>query len=192
MRPGIMQNKKVIVSLGILILLVGGAAFVAGKMLNNKVNPLGLFGFGDSGGVMEVSIDLVPAAELPTTEPQIIGLFVERKDKTIVIQSTSLKTGGQGVAVHVGEEGDISPSANMNYGAKVEVLITNDTIIYRDTTPPGKSPSGEKVTVQQTVEESTLDDLNSQSEVIVWGRQSGDRMIAEVLVYNNPVYLHKP
>lgn len=141
---------------------------------------------------MEVSINMIPAEELPKTPPELIGLFVERKDKTIVIQSTSLKTGGQGVVVHKAEDGAVSPSSNMNFGPKVDVIVTNETTIYRDTTHPSEHPSGENATIRQTIEESTLDDLNSQSEIIVWGRKSGDRIIADVLVYNNPVYLEKP
>ena len=43
-----MQNKKLILIMGILVLLVGVAAFVGGGMLNNKANP-GLFGFGGQG-----------------------------------------------------------------------------------------------------------------------------------------------
>ena len=45
-----MQNKKLILIMGILVLLVGGAAFVAGRMLNQKVSPAG------AGGPPEVPI----------------------------------------------------------------------------------------------------------------------------------------
>lgn len=141
---------------------------------------------------MEISINLIPAAELPKIRPELIGPFVERKDKTIVVQSTSLKTGGQGIIVQKGEAGAVSPSPNMNYGPKVEVVITNETTIYRDTTQPGEPPSAENATVRQTVEETTLDDLNSQSIVTVWGRKNGDRIIAEVLLYSNPVLFKRP
>ena len=96
------------------------------------------------------------------------------------------------MAVHKNEDGSASPSSNMNYGPKVEVIITNETMVYRDTTQLRESPSDEDVTIQQTVQESTLDDLNSQSEVTVWGRKSGDRIIAEVLLYSNPVLLQGP
>ena len=69
-------------------------------------------------------------------------------------------------------------------GPEVEVVISQETIIYRDTTqPPPGPPSGDNAKVQQTVEEATLDDLNSHAIVMVWGRKSGDRMIAEVLMY---------
>jgi hypothetical protein len=36
-----MQNKKLFASLVILILLVGAAAFIAGRMFNTRVNPAG-------------------------------------------------------------------------------------------------------------------------------------------------------
>ncbi|MGZ9222625.1 MAG: hypothetical protein ACXW4Q_10995, partial [Anaerolineales bacterium] len=69
---------------------------------------------------------------------------------------------------------------------KFEVVITAETLIYHDTTlPPARRPSGDDPRVlQQTVDEGTLDDLAiSQSLVMVWGRKSGDRIIAEVMVY---------
>ena len=84
----------------------------------------------------------------------------------------------------------VAGSPGENDGPKVEIVVTNETTIYRETTALAEPPSvesGETQTIQQTVEESTLDDLNSQSMVTVWGRKSGDRIIAEVLFYSNPV-----
>jgi hypothetical protein len=182
-----MQKKKSIVIVGVLVSVLGIAAFAAGRLLNREAGPLGLWGFGGKRGVMEISINLIPAKELPETPPEIIGLFAERKDNTIVVQSTSLKTGEPGMVVHKGEDGAVLPSSNMNYGPKVEMVITNETMIYRDRTEIAKPASGGSQTVQQTLEESTLDDLNSQTEVTVWGRKSGDRIIAEVLLYSNPL-----
>lgn len=37
-----------------------------------------------------------------------------------------------------------------------------------------------------------LDDLNTETFVSVWGRRSGDRIIADVLFYSNPRSLKKP
>ncbi|HKY55199.1 MAG TPA: hypothetical protein VJM08_12870, partial [Anaerolineales bacterium] len=68
-----MQNKKLIFILSGLILIVGAAAFMAGRMLNGNVNPLGFFGLAGKGDVMTVSIRLIPAEELPKTEPEVIG-----------------------------------------------------------------------------------------------------------------------
>jgi len=184
-----MQNKRMIFVMGVLVLIVGAAAFMAGRMLNNKVNPLGFLGLGGKGDVMSVMVNVIPAEELPKTPPEVMGQFVERKDNTIVVSSVSMKSGGGGVVVGAGSKVDVDS------GPKIEVVITNETIIYRETTEPGGPPSaksGETETIQQTVEESTLDDLNSQSMLTVWGRKSGDRIIAEVLFYGNPVFFKRP
>jgi hypothetical protein len=178
-----MQNKKLILSMGVLVLLVGVAAFLAGRMLNNKVNPLGLFGL-DGGGI---STDILAAEELPKTPPEVSGLFVERQDNIIFVQASQPNDDIRGV--------EVGSPADVGGGPKVEVVVTTETIVYRDTTqPPSQRPTSDNnPPIQQTVEEGTLDDLNnSQSLVMVWGRKSGDRIISEVLVYSNPVYLQKP
>ena len=192
-----MQNKRMILMMGILILVVGAAAFLAGQMLNSSVNPLGMFGLGGPGDVVSFAINVIPAEELPKTAPEVTGLFLERKDNTIVVSSIPLKAGGGGVVVEKGSGGEAVSGvpADLDSGPKVEVVITNETTIYRETTDLGGPPdikSGETTTVQQTVEESTLDELNSQSMVTVWGRKSGDRIIAEVLFYSNPVMFKRP
>lgn len=173
-----MQNKKLYFILGIAVLVVGTAAFLAGRMLNRGVNPLGLFG-GEGDGV-----SILPAEELPISSPEDVGIFVGRQDNIILVE-TDPPGGGGAAGSPVGVGG----------GPQMEVVITTETIIYLDTTqPPAHRPSGNDPRVlQQTVEEGTLDDLNvSQSLVMVWGRKTGDRIIADVLVYSNPAYLQKP
>jgi hypothetical protein len=184
-----MQNKKLAFILCGLVLVVGAAAFLAGRMLNSNISPLGLFRLGGNGDNVSFKVKVIPAAELPTTQPEVTGPFVERKDNTIVVASIPMKTAGGGVVA--------GPNARLEVEnrPKMEVVVTNETIIYRETTEPGRPPSaisGEVETIQQTVEESTLDDLNSQSLVTVWGRKSGDRIIAEVLLYSNLVIIKRP
>lgn len=191
-----MQNKKQFVILSILIVAVGVAAFIGGRMLNGKVSPLG-FGMlmGGGGDAMTISIQVTPAPELPTSEPEVLGLFAERKDKTIVIQSVSMNAGqGGGFVVLSGSEGeDVAGSPLNSDGPKVEVVINNETKIYIETTEPPNAPtSGENLVLQQTVEEGSLDDLTTQSFVTVWGRKSGDRIIAEVVFISNPVMFKRP
>jgi hypothetical protein len=191
-----MQNKKLIFIMGVLVLVVGAAAFLGGRMLNSNVSPLGFFGLGGKGDVMSFAINVVPAEELPKTPPEVMGLFVERKDKTLVIQSLSLKGGGGGVVVEKSKgEAVAGTRLDAESGPQVEVVVTNETIIYRETTHldgPPSVKSGETQTIQQTVEESTLDELTSESMVTVWGRKSGDRVIADVLFYSNPVMFKRP
>ncbi len=59
---------------------------------------------------------------------------------------------------------------------KVEVIGTGETIIYRDNFEFGQS------SIRQTVEETTLDYLDSQMLITVWGRNNGDRVIAEIVL----------
>ncbi len=172
------MKKRLYIILGIAILVIAAAAFIAGRWLNRGVGPLGLFGPMDDG------ISILRAEELPETSPEEEGIFVGRQDNIILVESD--QSGGGGVS-----DGPVG----MGGGPQVEVVVTTETIIYLDTTqPPAHRPSGDDPRVlQQTVEEGTLDDLNiSQSLVMVWGRKSGDRIIAEVLVYNNPTYLQEP
>ena len=174
------MNKKLYFILGIVIVIVGVAAFTAGRMLNRGVNPLDLFGFAGEGD----GISILPAEELPITPPAVEGLFVERQDNIIFVETNP--PGGDGVS---------GAPVGMGGGPKFEVVVTTETILYHDITePPARRPTGDDPReLQQIVEEGTLDDLNdSQSLVMVWGRQSGERIIAEVLVYSNPAYLQKP
>ena len=189
-----MQNKKLIFIMGALVLIVGGAAFVAGRMLNQQVGPLGPGGPPGSDG-NSFSVQLVPAQELPKTAPEVTGQFVERKDNTIILTSAPLETGGGGVVMdsQSGGESDNESltSKELPSGPKVEVIVTSETMIYRDTTGFSQ-PSGENETIQETVGEGTLDDLNSDSMVRVWGRKSGDRIIANILFYSSPMVITSP
>jgi hypothetical protein len=174
-----MQNKQLILITGALVLIVGAAAFIAGRMLNQGVSPLGLF----AGNGISLVTDIIPAAELPKTPPDVEGLLVERQDNIIFVEASQPTTDAGGAEVGSGG------------GPKSEVVVTTDTIVYHDTTePPSQRPTRDNnPPIQQTVEEGTMDDLNiSQSLVMVWGRRTGERVIAEVLLYSNPAYLQKP
>ena len=69
-------------------------------MLNQQAGPLGfgmLFG-GGGEGMISVSIQITPAAELPTNQPEVHGLFVERNDNSIILSSVSMDAGGEGLS----------------------------------------------------------------------------------------------
>lgn len=190
-----MQNKKTIIVLGILVVVVGAAAFIGGRMLNGNISPLGLGMPMGGGDMMSVSIQVTPAPELPTTEPATRGLFVERKDNSIIIGELSMEAGGKGIVIERSEgggDGEPSISGPKPDGPQKEVVITSDTIIYLENTDFPEPKSSEEVILQQSVTEGSLDDLTSQSFVTVWGRQSGDRIIAEVLFISNPVMFKRP
>jgi hypothetical protein len=185
-----MQSKKIIFGLSGLVLIIGGAAFLAGRLLNQQVGPAGPGGLlGNNGNAF--SVQLIPAEELPKTQPELTGSFVERKDNTIVLTSAPLETGGGGAVVESQNSGEADEesltSKEMPDGPRVEVVVTSETVLYRDTTDFSKGG-----TIQETVGEGTLDDLNSDSMVRVWGRKSGDRIIADILFYSSPVVITSP
>jgi len=176
-----MKNKKLYIGLGIAILLVGVAAFVGARMLNGRVGTVGLGGPNEG---LSISLDdILPAPELPITQPEITGVFVERKDNTIIVSVVSFDIG-------IGGSSGDTP-LDTTSGPKVEIIVTNETTIYRETTDFSRLVAGEDFSIQQTVEESTLDHLNSQTMITVWGRRSGDRVIAVILFYSNPLMLNK-
>jgi hypothetical protein len=186
-----MQNKKTYVIFAVVVALVAAAAFIGGRLLNGQAGPLGFFPMM-GGGRVSMSIDMLPAPELPTTEPDTRGSFVERKDNTIVLREFSMEMGRGGVVVVERSSGAggpmVSGGPGSEDGPQVEVVITNETVIYRDATDmPEPSALEEPMTIQQAVEPGTLDDLTSNTMLMVWGRKSGDRFIADVIMYSQPV-----
>jgi len=178
-----MANKKLYISLGIAILLIGIAAFIAGRMLNGTVGSVGLG--GPNTGRVSISLnDITPAPELPRTKADGTGLFMERKDNTIFVQANSFGSGVGGVSGN-------SPM-DQSSGIRVEIIVTGETKIYKDVTQFPAPVNGEIHNVQQAAEAGTLDDLSSQTFVSVWGRRTGDRIIADILFYSNPQSIKKP
>lgn len=177
-----MQNKKLYISFGLAILLIGVAAFIAGRMINSNVGTVGLG--GPNGGRVSISLnEITPAPELPATRADVTGSFVERKDNTIVVQAVSFTAGVGGVSGEM--------PMDENSGIRLEIVVTSATRIYKDVTEFPAPVNGEVHNVQQAAEEGTLDDLNTQCFITVWGRRSGERVIADVLFYMNPQSIKK-
>ena len=153
-----MRSKKLYLMLVLAVVLVAVAAFVAGMLLNAA--PTG----GD-----RVS-NVTPAPEIPTTTPELSGLLVERKDKVVILQAVSFDAGS---GWHLG---DSNAPMDASSGPQVEVVVTNETIIYRDDFEFNRD------SIQQTVEETTLDSIDAQMLITVWGRKNGERVIADILL----------
>jgi hypothetical protein len=190
-----MQNKKVYIIFTVVVVLVAAAAFIGGRLLTGQAGPLGIFPMMGGGDRVSISIEMVPAPELPQTEPETRGFFVERKDNTVILQEFSMEMGKGGVVVSAGpgeRGGPMISGGSGGDGPRVEVVVTNDTIIYRDATEmvPPSELSG-TTTIQQEVEEGTLDDLTGDTMLMVWGRKNGDRIIADVIVYSQPFIFKK-
>ena len=80
-------------------------------------------------------------------------------------------------------------------GPEIEVVVTHDTVIYREETEEpgggGGDVKGGEYTVQQVVRQvDSLEELGKNTEVMAWGDRKGDRVVAEILVYRivNPEF----
>ena len=180
-----------VIGTGVVILLAA-AAFMAVRYFVQPQNAAGggpggknMISVGGPGGAGKTfELNIKPAEELPVTEPEAAGMFVERKDNSIFVG-----TGNVSVMVKAqpGEEPQVDSSFS---GPKVEVVVSANTVVYKDTT--NLDPENPGAEVQQTVELSTIDEITEQSQITVWGRKAGDRVIADIIVFSSPFRIKAP
>ncbi len=186
------MKKKILMISGIvaLVLLLAGAAFIGGRLLSGK----GLSGLSGGpqiftgGGHTNIQIgpgdigDIQPAKELPQTPADVEGLFDHSQDNSIFVG-----TGNITMTAHKDPQSGIVKTSATHSGPIVEVVVTTQTKIYHDTTMEqfnGPPPSGQKL--QQVLEPGLLDQIGQYSDIKVWGKKTGDRYIADILVYTDP------
>ena len=176
----------------VLVLLLAGAAFVGGRLLNGQ----GLPGLSNGpevltgpGGQTSIRIgpgDIQPAKELPGTPADVRGIFDHRQDNSLFVGTGNVK-----MTVMKDKSGQVQTSSSHS-GPVVEVVVTTQTKIYKDTTMQqfnGPPPQGQKI--QQVVEPGSLDEVGQNSTITVWGRKTGDRCIADMLVYTTAALITK-
>ena len=177
-----------------VVLLLAAAAFMAVRYFAQpgsnvtgggpgEQNVVAIKGVG-GGEAKRFELDVKPAEELPVTEPEERGMFVERKDNSIFIGTGQVNVM---VKAEPGEEPEVDSSFS---GPKVEVVVPAKTVIYKDTTELDPEDPGAEV--QQTVELSTIDEITEQSQITVWGRKAGDRIIADVILFSSPFMIKAP
>jgi hypothetical protein len=179
-----------VIAIGVVILLAA-AAFMAVRYFVQPRNGIAggpggnMIAVGGPGGEKQMfKLDIKPAKELPATRPDADGLFVERKDNSVFIGTGDVKVIAK---AEPGKEPQFDSSFS---GPKVEVVISGDTVVYKDTTKLDPEDPGAEV--QQTVELSTIDEITQQSSLQVWGRKAGDRIIADFLVFSTPFMMKAP
>ena len=122
---------------------------------------------------------------LPIKAERVVGVFLGQNGDVL-----TLGTGSIEVTVDVEVVMDEDPVTTLNVthsGGPVDVKVTEDTIIYKDTTEhPEISDedieSGNKV-VLRTIETGSLDEIGENMILRVWGEAEDGGVIATVLVY---------
>jgi len=181
------RRKQLFILAGAIlaVIILAGAAFLAGSLMNNKNISAGngpVAQSNGSGGRVVQSLNesqITPAPELPIIQADVRGVFLSRTN-----DSFTIGTGGVGLTIQGNGSGQISTPQVSYDGPTYEVVITKDTVLYKDTTQLDPGNNGP---IQQTVAPGTLDDLNSTIMVSVWGKKTGDRYIADVIVYLQPM-----
>jgi hypothetical protein len=189
------MKRSILVISGVvaLIVLLAGAAFVGGRLLNARSSTPGagsgpvMFTSNGGGERVTVKLDMEPAKELPQTPAEVKGLYQRRQDSSIFIGTGQVK-----MMVQQSQGGAISTTSSYD-GPMVEVVVAHDTSIYQDVTMKqfnGPPPAGQKM--QQVVEPGSIDDIGENSVIVVWGERRGDRVLATTLVYSPPAFMVKP
>lgn len=179
--------------IGVVVLLAAGV-FTAVQLLTPQETEAASGGNGrtiqsvqavNGGAPVAVNTTILPADELPDEPSAAFGIFKSREDDVLI-----MGTGTIDLEVDVDVNGDTGQETTTllptTDGPDVEVVVTADTLIYRDVTDltmTGPVESGER-TVKQTVRAvDSADDIGDNSELEVWGEKRGDRIVATVLVF---------
>ena len=167
-----------------LVVVLGGTAFIAGRLISPPASAQNGNGgpglsVGGPGGQNRVSIDVITSKELPSTPPTVVGIVTDRQDQIL-----SVGTGNVQISA-LSKGPGLQPTVQANYnGPVVQVVITHDTKIYRDVTevdPQTAAKNGGNV--QQVLAPGSLDDIGKNVGVQVWGIKQGDRVTANIIVY---------
>ncbi|GAB4431156.1 MAG: hypothetical protein Fur0044_28750 [Anaerolineae bacterium] len=185
------MNRLILITVGVVsVLLLAGAVYLGVRLMNEPEEGPGSKGevmvIGQKGGAGPVSfsLDIQPAPELPQTPPEVNGLFVRREDNSIFVGTGEIK-----LSVMIDQATGERQSSSSYSGPVLEVVVTRETTIYRDETgflEPGQAGGG-KQTIQQVVKPvdslEALGENTKNTEIQAWGTRSGDRVVAQVLVY---------
>ena len=201
------QPKKrtgLYIAIAVVVLLLTAAAFVGGGLLKKQ----------HAADSNTTGSGMFTAKELPQSPPEIVGMVSSVDGSSLFVQEFNMNenlgmTGGSGVVVNVevlppGDEPENAvPSIKVDFpgsdGPITEVVISRQTKIYRDATmddfepvmvSPGEStgPIEQKFeNIEQKVVEGSATELGANTMITIWGERTGDRVVASVILYTNPM-----
>lgn len=198
--PAKKSRRLLWVILGVvLVLVLAAAAFLGGRYLQRGPAAIGggnggvYLSSNGPGGPVSRSIsknDIIPAPEIPKAAADATGIFVRRQNNSFFI-------GTGKVTLQIKKQADnpnSTPQASSSYdGPMVEVVVTNNTKVYRDNTfTKLKDLPSNGTKIQQKVVSGSLDEIGQNSFINAWGKKTGDRLIADVILYNNPILAAAP
>lgn len=180
------SNLKIILIVTAAFVVLGGAAYLTGQLMNgsgvrSQNGPM-IFNNSEDGGksmAVVVKFDDEWPEVIPAVKADVGGVFVRRQDNLLTLGTGNVTT------TDMGEEVGRVPKGLDYDGPEKDVLITPQTQIYRNATfddlENGFTENNE--TIKHKVEDGSIDEITENSSVMVWGRKSGDRYVADVILY---------
>jgi len=146
------------------VVALAAATFVAVSLLHPN---LAGFSAGRPPGAatgdkqQAVTYNMIPATEMPATNPDLVGRLERKQDNSLMVRPDS--------------KGAPAPL--------VEVVVTGQTRLYRNATgdfvgtPPASGSAVQMVLAPYSLERVAVGD-----SVVAWGQQRGGRLVAEVIM----------
>src|SRR5512143_1084689 len=181
-RRGSLNGAMATVAIMIAVLMLA-ACQPAAQPTDQAVQSQG----GGGGNGQRPNFQMQPAPELPTDQPVVRGVLTKIDGNTLTVQEGGVNFGeGNGGTPRPRPTSDGTPRPRPTQSAAqtIQIVVNSDTQYYQDVTFAnlnGQPPSG---AIQQKVEKGSLDALTDNERVTVWGDQTGNQIMAKVIVYS--------
>lgn len=171
----------------VLVLVLAAAAFIGGMWMVGQAT-----GMSDVMDPEVFTATLVNLEQTPASAPTMAGVVVELADNSVFVSTAS----STGAFAH-------GPGAEMVLSPPVEVVIDRNTAVLADVTAmdfdfsnifangggslelntesEGMEAFAEGTT--RTIEQGSLEDMETNQMIWVWGERNGDRIDAEAVLY---------
>ena len=150
-----------------VIVVLAAAAFVAVSLLNPSLAGFsglrlpGAATAGPSNKPSGLTYNVVPATEMPATNPDLVGRLEQKQDNSLMVRPDS--------------KGAPAPL--------VEVVVASQTRLYRNATGDFVgTPPAPGAAIQMKLVPYSLGQVSVGDSVIAWGEQRGGRLVAEVVM----------
>jgi len=171
------NRRKGWVVVGVTAVITALVVLIGGALASSVLATSGRGGLFDREPGERPSFQIVPAAELPTTQPNVRGVVTQRAAGTIAIA----------------ERGGFGPNEAQSTNApQIEVAVANDTLFYHDITRVNLNEGAPSGAIQQKLEAGSLDGINPNSRITVWGDPNGQQLAAKIVVYSDPIEFRQP
>ncbi|HTP10993.1 MAG TPA: hypothetical protein VMP08_22215 [Anaerolineae bacterium] len=170
-------GRKGWVVVGVTAVITAAMVLIGGALVSGVLATSGRGGLFNREPGERPNFQIVPAAELPTSQPNVRGVVAQLNDTTISMEE---------------REGFGPNESQGNNVPQVEVATTYDTVFYHDITRFNLNEGAPSGSIQQKLEAGSLAGLKPNSRITVWGDPNSQPLLAKIVVYADPVASRQP